>query len=155
MSQKLRNSTLDALLRSEPQVNSIFKREKRANSTTRNSVREKSSTRSKNVAESRINPKTKQTSIKSKTSTRPKTPKELALKGTDNLENILKPHKHKQENLGFKRDRGETWANTLKQTADQTFFSNFDPLRSLHFLVKELELKVQKDLPGKLETFLQ
>lgn len=93
--------------------------------------------------------------MKSKTSTRSKTPKELPLKSTDSVENILKPHKNKQENLDFKRDRGETWANTLKQSVDQTFFSNFDPLRSLHFLVKELELKIHKDLPRKSKAFLQ
>lgn len=43
----------------------------------------------------------------------------------------------------------ESWAQILKGSREQSTFSKCDPLRTLHFLVKELECRLKNDIHGK------
>lgn len=49
--------------------------------------------------------------------------------------------------------KGETWSQLLKQSRGKSTFKHFDPLRTLHFLIKELECRVQNDIPGGFAWF--
>lgn len=54
-------------------------------------------------------------------------------------------------------DRGGTWGQLLKQQKSgdrMSVFGNFDPLRTLHFLAKELQHQLEVLLPGNV-TYLQ
>lgn len=44
----------------------------------------------------------------------------------------------------------ESWGQMLKHPKEQqSTFNKFDPLRTLHFLIKELECRIKNDIPGK------
>lgn len=43
----------------------------------------------------------------------------------------------------------ESWSQIFKSSKTQSTFNKFDPLRTLHFLIKELECRVRNDIPGK------
>lgn len=44
----------------------------------------------------------------------------------------------------------ESWSQMLKHPKQQqSTFNKFDPLRTLHFLIKELECRIKNDIPGK------
>lgn len=50
----------------------------------------------------------------------------------------------------FNKAREEPWSQLLKNSSkEQSTFSHFDPLRTLHFLIKELECRIRNDIPGK------
>lgn len=52
----------------------------------------------------------------------------------------------------------EPWGQLLRQqksTDKVSIFSNFDPLRTLHFLAKELQFQLQAVLPGKTRVQLE
>lgn len=42
-----------------------------------------------------------------------------------------------------------SWGTVLQEQTEKSTFHHFDPLRTLHFLTKELQLKVRSDFPGK------
>lgn len=50
-----------------------------------------------------------------------------------------------------KSDDDESWGQLLlnNKTKERSTFSNFDPLRTLHFLAKELQYQLQVIMPGK------
>lgn len=45
--------------------------------------------------------------------------------------------------------KDESWGQLLKNSNKHSTFSKFDPLRTLHFLIKELECRIKNDIPGK------
>lgn len=52
---------------------------------------------------------------------------------------------------GLLNTKEQPWGQILRShTKQQSSFSHFDPLRTLHFLIKELESRIKNDIPGKL-----
>lgn len=49
----------------------------------------------------------------------------------------------------FNGTKEESWGQVLKNAKEQSTFSHFDPLRTLHFLIKELDCRIRNDIPGK------
>lgn len=57
---------------------------------------------------------------------------------------------HKDPSYNSFKGKEEPWGQLLKKSSkEQSTFSNFDPLRTLHFLIKELECRIKNDIPGK------
>lgn len=73
---------------------------------------------------------------------------EVTVKAQKNVANTQnRPVSHTS---GNNNGTGETWARILKANTDEVRpFNNFDPLRTIHFLSKELQLKLIQKMPSE------
>lgn len=110
-----------------------------------------SSTKSKHAVDSTA-PSSTRTTVILHPDSKPKTPaawKSGKVKKSTSKDSqpgdIDKPAKNR---LGSPVQKGKPWGSLLKAN-DATAFDSCDPLRTLHFLVNEMQHKVKTEVPGK------
>lgn len=148
MSQKLRNTNTGAL-NFEVFMKPVKKREKPTPRTgpvkcqkdgSATAVRRSCERSTAGLTGNNANTKAKVVS----TSTRPQNASKWA--------NVAAKETNSEETLfedTTKKKKGESWSTIFHKQAEKSTFSRFDPLRTLHFLSKELQLKVLSEYPGE------
>lgn len=65
---------------------------------------------------------------------------EALAKGQEPIQSVLKSHKVLKRETDHQK--AESWGALLKNKSGKSQFNSFDPLRTLHFLVRELQNKI-------------
>lgn len=144
MSQRVRNfsSNLNTESANEVYIRSLRKKEKPlVKNTASKCPRDRSATR--RPSEKHANNGTVGTSISTKLRSA-----SLALRQHNATKGPKTDVSKETFDPTVRHNKKASWGAVLQEQTERSTFSQFDPLRTLHFLSKELQLKVQNNFPG-------
>lgn len=107
----------------------------------------------------RDNSSTRSTMEREKTSTMYKRPKTGRARSASSGQQTVRPLHAQRSDTSVKvksntMRKKESWSQLLRGSKEHSTFNKFDPLRTLHFLIKELECRIKNDIPGEFRYLM-